>query len=68
MHFLIVSSAGNRITGPFESESRSFGSSITADDFENAAGGESGFVVADPLNSDITYGGSYMGLLGRLGS
>jgi hypothetical protein len=33
---------------------------------ENAAGSESGYIVADPLNPDITYGGNYMGLLQRL--
>jgi photosystem II stability/assembly factor-like uncharacterized protein len=31
--------------------------------FEPTAGGESGFIVADPTNPDIVYGGSYNGLL-----
>lgn len=39
---------------------------ITARDFEATAGGESGYVVADPRNPDIVYGGSYGGLLVRL--
>jgi photosystem II stability/assembly factor-like uncharacterized protein len=57
---------GQQDNSAFRIRSRSYGSAITADDFQNAAGGESGFVVADPLNPDITYGGSYMGFLGRL--
>jgi photosystem II stability/assembly factor-like uncharacterized protein len=31
--------------------------------FEETAGGESGYIVADPTNPDIVYGGSYNGLL-----
>ena len=31
--------------------------------FEPTAGGESGYIIADPTNSDIVYGGSYNGLL-----
>lgn len=57
---------GQQDNSAFRIRSRSFGSSITGDDFQNAAGGESGYVVADPLNPDITYGGSYMGFLSRL--
>jgi photosystem II stability/assembly factor-like uncharacterized protein len=57
---------GQQDNSAFRIRSRSFGSSITGDDFQNAAGGESGYVVADPLNPDITYGGSYMGFLARL--
>lgn len=57
---------GQQDNSAFRIRSRTYGPAITADDFENAAGGESGFVVADPLNPDITYGGSYMGLLARL--
>jgi photosystem II stability/assembly factor-like uncharacterized protein len=34
--------------------------------FEVTAGGESGFVVADPKNPEVVYGGSYGGLLIRL--
>lgn len=57
---------GQQDNSAFRIRSRSYGRAITADDFENAAGGESGYVVADPLNPDITYGGSYMGYLARL--
>ncbi len=34
-------------------------------DFEVTAGGESGYVVADPENPDVIYGGSYGGFLQR---
>ncbi|MFM2362302.1 MAG: hypothetical protein RLZZ316_1204 [Bacteroidota bacterium] len=57
---------GQQDNSAFRIRSRTYGAAITEADFENAAGGESGFVVADPLNADITYGGSYMGLLARL--
>ena len=52
--------------GAFRIRSRTYGAAITAADMENAAGSESGYIVADPLNPDITYGGNYQGLLQRL--
>src|SRR4030095_8583281 len=39
-------------------KSRSAGGSITERDWEPTAGAESGYVVADPLNPDIVYGGN----------
>lgn len=45
---------------------RTYGSAITADDWDVTAGSESGYVVADPLNPDIVYGGNYGGYLSRL--
>ena len=45
---------------------RTYGSAITNDDWEPTAGSESGYVVADPLNPDIVYGGNYGGYLSRL--
>ncbi|TCZ74970.1 WD40/YVTN/BNR-like repeat-containing protein [Flaviaesturariibacter aridisoli] len=39
---------------------------ITDSDWEPTAGAESGYVVADPLNPDIVYGGNYGGYLSRL--
>lgn len=57
---------GQQDNSAFRIRSRSYGAAITENDFQNAAGGESGYVVADPLNPEITYGGSYMGYLGRL--
>jgi photosystem II stability/assembly factor-like uncharacterized protein len=35
-------------------------------DFEETAGGESGYIVADPQNPDVVYGGSYGGFLQRV--
>jgi photosystem II stability/assembly factor-like uncharacterized protein len=46
--------------------SRSDGGQITQDDWQPTAGAESGYVVADPLNSDVVYGGNYSGYLSRL--
>jgi photosystem II stability/assembly factor-like uncharacterized protein len=47
--------------------SRNTGSfSINRQDWEVATGGESGYVVADPLNNDIIYGGNYMGQIDKL--
>jgi len=39
------------------------GGGIGPRDWEETAGGESGYIVADPKNPDIVYGGSYGGLL-----
>jgi len=47
-------------------KSRSTSAAITAKDWEPTAGFESGYIVADPLNPDIVYGGNYDGYLGRL--
>jgi photosystem II stability/assembly factor-like uncharacterized protein len=38
---------------------------ITSSDWTSTAGFESGYVVADPLNPDIVYGGNYAGFLSR---
>jgi hypothetical protein len=45
---------------------RSYGAGITENDWEVTAGNESGYVIADPLNPDIVYGGNYGGYLSRL--
>jgi photosystem II stability/assembly factor-like uncharacterized protein len=47
-------------------KSRTTGSAITDRDWEPTAGSESGYVVADPSNPDIVYGGNYGGYLSRL--
>ncbi|MCY7293789.1 MAG: hypothetical protein LH615_16550 [Ferruginibacter sp.] len=39
---------------------------ISTEDWSSTAGAESGYVVADPLNPDIVYGGNYGGYLSRL--
>jgi hypothetical protein len=46
--------------------SRGQGGGIGPGDWEETAGGESGYIVADPRNPDIVYGGSYGGLLTRV--
>ena len=46
--------------------SRTYGGSITQQDWSSSAGFESGHIVADPLNDDIVYGGNYGGYLSRL--
>jgi photosystem II stability/assembly factor-like uncharacterized protein len=46
--------------------SRSEGNSITQNDWQETAGSESGYVVADPTNPDVVYGGNYSGYLSRL--
>lgn len=46
--------------------SRTNGESIGTTDWMPTAGAESGYVVADPLNPDIVYGGNYGGYLSRL--
>ena len=45
--------------------SRSGDGQITQNDWQPTAGAESGYVVADPLNPDIVYGGNYSGYLSR---
>ncbi|HEX2608904.1 MAG TPA: hypothetical protein VHK91_16080 [Flavisolibacter sp.] len=47
-------------------KSRTSGAGITDRDWEPTAGAESGYVVADPLNPDIVYGGNYGGYISRL--
>jgi photosystem II stability/assembly factor-like uncharacterized protein len=50
----------------FRIRHRTTGSVISDRDWEETAGAESGYVVADPLNPDIVYGGNYGGYLSRL--
>ncbi|MBL7730188.1 MAG: hypothetical protein JNM88_03350 [Chitinophagaceae bacterium] len=57
---------GQQDNTAFRIRSRTYGGAITAADMEVTAGSESGYVVADPQNPDITYGGNYMGMLQRL--
>jgi len=47
-------------------KSRTTGAGITQSDWESTAGAESGYVVADPTNPDVVYGGNYGGYLSRL--
>lgn len=43
---------------------RSTDGQIDGNDWEPTAGFESGYIVADPLNPDIVYGGNYSGYIG----
>ena len=45
---------------------RTDGWSISEDDWEETAGGESAHIAVDPNNDDIVYGGSYDGFLTRV--
>ncbi|WP_378184218.1 glycosyl hydrolase [Aquimarina sp. SS2-1] len=45
---------------------RSTGWSISEDDWESTAGGESAHIAIDPKDNDIVYGGSYDGFLTRI--
>jgi len=47
-------------------KSRTSGTAITENDWQSTAGSESGYVVADPLNPEIVYGGNYGGYISRL--
>ena len=61
-----------RLLGPQQDNSavrirhRTSGGSIGLRDWDVTAGGESGYIVADPKDPDVVYGGSYGGLLIRL--
>jgi len=44
---------------------RTDGRSITEEDWESTAGGESAHIAVDPKDNDIVYGGSYDGFLTR---
>ncbi|HKJ45889.1 MAG TPA: hypothetical protein VJ991_08690 [Balneolales bacterium] len=58
-----------RVYGPQQDESaigiksRTTGYGITQNDWEEVAGGESGYIVPNPAKPYITYGGSYIGLM-----
>ncbi|MBK7805762.1 MAG: glycosyl hydrolase [Saprospiraceae bacterium] len=45
---------------------RTTGNSISEEDWEETAGGESAHITVDPLNNDVVYGGSYDGFLTRV--
>ena len=45
---------------------RTDGGSISEDDWESTAGGESAHIAVDPEDNDIVYGGSYDGFLTRV--
>ncbi len=47
-------------------KSRTSTTGITENDWTSTAGFESGYVVADPTNPDIVYGGNYDGFISRM--
>ncbi len=47
-------------------KSSTYGNAISTEDWQSTAGSESGYVVADPQNPEIVYGGNYGGYLSRL--
>ncbi|HET9825920.1 MAG TPA: hypothetical protein VFP87_11330, partial [Chitinophagaceae bacterium] len=47
-------------------KSRTSGAAISEQDWQPTAGAESGYVLADPLDPDVVYGGNYGGYLSRL--
>ncbi|HKJ34136.1 MAG TPA: YCF48-related protein [Balneolales bacterium] len=49
--------------GAIEIKSRTTSYGITRSDWQNVAGGESGYIVPNPAKPYITYGGSYIGLM-----
>lgn len=65
-HFPYRVLAAQQDNSTFRILSRTYGSAITDRDWEPTAGFESGYVVADPLNPDIVYGGNYGGYLSRM--
>jgi photosystem II stability/assembly factor-like uncharacterized protein len=46
--------------------SRTYGDKIGIEDWQPSAGAESGYIVADPNDDNIVYGGNYGGYLSRL--
>jgi hypothetical protein len=65
-HFPYRVLAAQQDNSTFRILSRSYGNAITEKDWEETAGAESGYVVADPLNPDIVYGGNYGGYISRM--
>src|SRR5215210_2373786 len=65
-HFPYRVLAAQQDNTTFRILSRTYGNSITDRDWEVTAGFESGYVVADPLNPDVVYGGNYGGYLARM--
>ncbi len=51
--------------GSMRVASRTTGGDISIHDWYGVAGGEAGYIVPNPDNSDITYGGEYDGLLSK---
>jgi methyl-accepting chemotaxis protein len=65
-HFPYRVLAAQQDNSTFRILSRAQGGGITDKDWEETAGAESGYVVADPLNPDVVYGGNYGGYISRM--
>ena len=57
--------AAQQDNSTFRIRSRTYGNGITQNDWQVTAGAESGYVVADPANPEIVYGGNYGGFISR---
>jgi len=64
-HFPFRIYAAQQDNSAIRINNRSDGSSISDNDWESTAGGESAHITVDPNNNDIVYGGSYGGFLTR---
>ena len=51
--------------GPVRIATRSYGETISAADWYIPAGGEAGYIVPDPTDPTISYGGEYDGIMIR---
>ncbi len=56
---------GQQDWGPVRIASRTTGYSISKNDWYTPAGGEAGYIVPDPTNPQISYGGEYDGIMTR---
>ncbi|MFZ1679299.1 MAG: glycosyl hydrolase [Saprospiraceae bacterium] len=56
---------GQQDWGPIRIATRSYGSTIDKNDWYYPAGGEAGYIVPDPTDPTISYGGEYDGIMSR---
>ncbi len=56
---------GQQDWGPVRIATRSYGESIGRNDWYVPAGGEAGYIVPDPDDPSVTYGGEYDGIMSR---
>ncbi|MEP6512569.1 MAG: hypothetical protein ABJA79_01775 [Parafilimonas sp.] len=56
---------GQQDWGPIRVATRTTGYSISKNDWYTPAGGEAGYIVPDPKNPQVTYGGEYDGIMTR---
>ncbi|MBA3649741.1 MAG: glycosyl hydrolase [Chitinophagales bacterium] len=56
---------GQQDWGPVRIATRSYGSTIGASDWYVPAGGEAGYIVPDPTDPIVSYGGEYDGIMTR---